>query len=78
MWQKAQSKKEKPLLKIFSWHINGLKSVCQHNNFQNFLEEYEPDILCLTKSKEYYDDKQTKSFTSEIPDDYEQYWNWNQ
>ncbi len=39
------------MLKIFSWNVNGLRAVINKGAFQKFLEEYEPDIVCLQEIK---------------------------
>ena len=38
-------------LKIFSWNVNGLRAVLRKNALQNFISEYQPDILCLQEIK---------------------------
>ena len=40
-----------PELKIFSWNVNGLRAVLRKNALQNFISEYQPDILCLQEIK---------------------------
>ena len=39
------------LLKIYSWNVNGLRAVLRKNALQQFLENYQPDILCLQEIK---------------------------
>ncbi|MFI3290298.1 MAG: exodeoxyribonuclease III [Opitutales bacterium] len=37
-------------MKIFSWNVNGLRSVIK-KNFYEFLEEYDIDVLCLQETR---------------------------
>jgi exodeoxyribonuclease-3 len=41
-------------MKIFSWNVNGLRAILKKGDFQSFIKDYQPDILCLqeTKAKE--------------------------
>lgn len=38
-------------MKIYSWNVNGLRAVIKKGALQKFLEEYQPDILCLQEIK---------------------------
>jgi exodeoxyribonuclease-3 len=46
-------------MKIISWNVNGLRSLLKKNNlfnnsvgnFENFIQKYDPDILCLQEIK---------------------------
>ena len=38
-------------MKIYSWNINGLRAVLRKGALQQFLEEQQPDILCLQEIK---------------------------
>lgn len=38
-------------MKIFSWNVNGLRAVLKKGALQKFLDEYQPDILCLQEIK---------------------------
>lgn len=38
-------------MRIFSWNVNGLRAVLKKGAFQEFLAEYQPDILCLQETK---------------------------
>lgn len=38
--------------KIISWNVNGLRSILG-KNFNQFVEEHQPDILCLQETKVY-------------------------
>ncbi|MBQ3280600.1 exodeoxyribonuclease III [Candidatus Saccharibacteria bacterium] len=39
------------MLKIFSWNVNGIRAVLRKKALQNFVFEYQPDILCLQETK---------------------------
>ena len=56
-------------MKIFSWNVNGIRAVINKGEFQNFIDTYQPDVLCLqeTKAKE----GQAKI---DLPE-YKEYWN---
>jgi exodeoxyribonuclease-3 len=38
-------------MKIYSWNVNGLRSVLKKGDFQSFLKKHNPDILCLQETK---------------------------
>lgn len=38
-------------MKIYSWNVNGLRAVLRKGALQKFLEEQQPDILCLQEIK---------------------------
>lgn len=38
-------------MKIFSWNVNGIRAVVKKGEFQKFMAEYQPDILCLQETK---------------------------
>lgn len=56
-------------MKIFSWNVNGIRAVLRKGTFQDFIAEYQPDILCLQETKAQRDqvDYEVKG--------YEEYWN---
>lgn len=57
------------MLKIFSWNVNGIRAVLRKNALQNFVSEYQPDILCLQETK-------AKQGQAEIDfEEYEELWN---
>ena len=57
------------MLKIFSWNVNGLRAVIRKGALQDFIGEYEPDILCLQETK-------AKQGQAEIDlPEYEEIWN---
>ena len=38
-------------MKIFSWNVNGLRAVIRKGALQDFVNQYQPDILCLQETK---------------------------
>ena len=38
-------------MKIFSWNVNGIRAVINKGEFQKFMAEFEPDVLCLQEAK---------------------------
>ncbi len=38
-------------IRIFSWNINGLRAVVNNGTFDAFLDQENPDILCLQETK---------------------------
>jgi len=38
-------------MKIYSWNVNGIRAVLRKDRFNPFLEEHQPDILCLQETK---------------------------
>jgi exodeoxyribonuclease-3 len=38
-------------MKIYSWNVNGIRAVLKKNFFYPFLEQHQPDILCLQETK---------------------------
>jgi len=38
-------------MKLFSWNVNGIRAVLNKGAFQKFIDEYDPDILCLQETK---------------------------
>ncbi len=56
-------------LKVYSWNVNGIRAVWNKGLFQKFIEEHDPDILCL---------QETKAMPHQSPVDlpqYDEYWN---
>jgi exodeoxyribonuclease III len=41
----------KKSLSIISWNVNGLRSLCKKQNPSEYLNKYNPDILCLSETK---------------------------
>lgn len=56
-------------MKIYSWNVNGLRSVLKKGDFQSFLAKHNPDILCLQETKASRDQVEVDLL------DYEEYWN---
>lgn len=55
-------------LKVYSWNVNGIRAVWNKGLFQKFIEEHDPDILCL---------QETKAMQHQSPVDlpqYHEYW----
>ncbi|MBR2831189.1 exodeoxyribonuclease III [Candidatus Saccharibacteria bacterium] len=56
-------------LRIFSWNVNGIRAVLRKGEFQKFIAEYQPDVLCLQETK-------AKQGQAEVDlPDYAEYWN---
>jgi exodeoxyribonuclease III len=57
------------LMKIYSWNVNGIRAVIRKNVFTPFVEEHQPDILCLQETK-------AQQGQAEVDlSGYEEYWN---
>ena len=57
------------MLKIFSWNVNGIRAVLRKGALQDFINEYQPDILCLQETK-------AKQGQAEVDfPEYEEIWN---
>ena len=57
------------MIKIFSWNVNGIRAVINKGALQKFLDEYDPDILCLQEIKAH-EEQVAEKFTN-----YYTYWN---
>ena len=56
-------------MKLYSWNVNGLRAILKKGSFQDFVEKYDPDILCLQETK-------AKQGQAEIDlSEYEEIWN---
>lgn len=55
-------------MKLFSWNVNGIRAVVNKGAFQEFVKEYQPDILCLQETK-----AQEGQAELDLPD-YTEYW----
>lgn len=56
-------------MRLYSWNINGIRAVLRKGEIQNFLNNHDPDILCL---------QETKAEPQQIDHDftgYHEYWN---
>ena len=38
-------------MRLFSWNVNGIRAVLNKGDFQKFITDYDPDILCLQETK---------------------------
>ena len=38
-------------MKLFSWNVNGIRAVVNKGEFAKFIENYDPDIICLQETK---------------------------
>jgi len=56
-------------MKIYSWNVNGIRSVIQKGVFIPFVAEHKPDVLCLQETK-----AQRGQVEIDLPD-YCEYWN---
>jgi len=56
-------------LKIYSWNVNGIRAVIRKGDFPAFIEEHQPDILCLQETK-----AKQEQVKPDLPD-YLEYWN---
>jgi exodeoxyribonuclease III len=57
------------LMKIYSWNVNGIRAVIRKDVFKPFIEQHQPDILCLQETK-----AQQGEAEIDLPG-YEEYWN---
>jgi exodeoxyribonuclease-3 len=55
-------------MRIYSWNVNGIRAVMKKGDFQRFIEEHNPDILCLQETKASQDQVEV-----DLPD-YDEYW----
>ena len=55
-------------MKLYSWNVNGIRAVWNKGLFQKFIEEHQPDILCLQETKAQPDQSPV-----DLPD-YKEYW----
>lgn len=56
-------------LTLISWNVNGIRAVVRKGALQTFIEEHQPDILCLQETKAAQGQAEI-----DLPD-YEEYWN---
>lgn len=56
-------------IKLYSWNVNGIRAVHKKGLFLPFIEQHQPDILCLQETKA----ERTQSPIDLL--DYEEYWN---
>jgi exodeoxyribonuclease-3 len=56
-------------MKLYSWNVNGIRAVVRKGEFQKFIAEHQPDILCLQETK-------AEQGQAEVDlTGYEEYWN---
>lgn len=56
-------------IKIYSWNVNGIRAVIKKELFMPFINEHQPDILCLQETKAMQGQAEI-----DLPD-YKEYWN---
>lgn len=56
-------------MKIYSWNVNGIRAVIRKGTLQPFIEQHQPDILCLQETK-----AQQGQAEFDLPE-YQEYWN---
>lgn len=56
------------MVKLYSWNVNGLRAVVKKGVFQPFVEQHQPDILCLQETK-----AQQGQAEIDLPD-YQEFW----
>lgn len=56
-------------MKLYSWNVNGLRAVINKGAFKKFIDEHDPDILCLQETK-----AQQGQVDIDLPE-YKEYWN---
>jgi exodeoxyribonuclease-3 len=56
-------------MRIFSWNVNGLRSVVNKGAFAEFVTRYDPDIICLQETK-----ARPGQAVIDLPE-YEEFWN---
>lgn len=42
-------------MKIYSWNVNGIRAVLKKGEWQNFVKNHNPDIICLQETKAHPD-----------------------
>jgi exodeoxyribonuclease-3 len=60
---------KKTFLTIISWNVNGIRATLKKGSFQDFLQKYQPDILCLQETK-----AEREQVEIDLPE-YEEFWN---
>ncbi|MCA9325870.1 exodeoxyribonuclease III [Candidatus Saccharibacteria bacterium] len=59
-------------MKIYSWNINGIRAVVKKGEFQKFMANHQPDIVCFQETK-----AEQGQAIIDLPG-YEEYWNSSQ
>lgn len=57
------------MIKIYSWNVNGIRAVIKKELLLPFIENEQPDILCLQETK-----ARKEQVDLNLPADYEQFW----
>lgn len=60
------------MTKLYSWNVNGIRAVANKGTFQQFLSEYQPDVLCLQETKAQPDQIDLDALNA---GDYHVFWN---
>ena len=58
------------MTKLTSWNVNGIRAVIK-KGFINFVESYNPDILCIQETK-----ARPEQVDLNLPEYPYKYWNW--
>ena len=58
-------------MKIYSWNVNGIRSVTKKGTLQSFIKTHRPDILCLQETKA----ERGQADIDLNGHDYHEYWN---
>ena len=58
-----------PVIKLYSWNVNGIRAVVRKGALQEFMAKHKPDIVCLQETK-----AQKGQAEIDFPG-YEEYWN---
>jgi exodeoxyribonuclease-3 len=56
-------------MRIYSWNVNGIRAVVRKGDFEKFITQHSPDILCLQETK-----AQREQAELDLPA-YTEYWN---
>lgn len=56
-------------MKLASWNVNGIRAVVRKGDFQKFVKDYKPDVLCLQETK-----AERGQAVLDLPE-YEEFWN---
>lgn len=60
-----------PIIKLYSWNVNGLRAVMRKDALGPFLDAHQPDILCLQETKAHPEQVNL----NEVPPAYHTYFN---
>ncbi len=60
---------EYSLMRLYSWNVNGIRSVVKKGLFQSFIKAHHPDVLCLQETK-----AERGQIEIDLPG-YHEYWN---